>query len=166
MSGTFAISERLICALGRLSSRTQWSISALENFDVSVKKRSTPMMRTASALLTLVIFAGVALSADKADKAANNKMVKGTVKSVDTDTGVLIVNQELKKDGKTQVVDRELSIKPSTHFVIMSGDGKQEADGKDALTLLKRLTGLEGARVAVKCDKDVTPTTVTITLKK
>jgi hypothetical protein len=28
------------------------------------------------------------------------------------------------------------------------------------------LEGVEGARVAVKCDKDVTPTTVTITLKK
>jgi len=53
-----------------------------------------------------------------------------------------------------------------SRFIIMGGDGKQEADGKDALKLLKRLEGVEGARVAVKCDKDVTPTTVTITLKK
>jgi hypothetical protein len=125
------------------------------------------MLRTLSALLALVVFAGAALAADdNVAKQANNKMVKGTVKSVDADTGVLIVNQELKKDGQTQVVDRELSIKATTRFIIMGGDGKQEADGKDALKLLKRLEGVEGARVAVKCDKDVTPTTVTITLKK
>ena len=127
------------------------------------------MLRTLSALLALVVFAGAALAADdNVAKQANNKMVKGTVKSVDADTGVLVVNQELKKDGQTQVVDRELSIKATTRFIIMGGggDGKQEADGKDALKLLKRLEGVEGARVAVKCDKDVTPTTVTITLKK
>ncbi|OAI46677.1 hypothetical protein AYO44_10900 [Planctomycetaceae bacterium SCGC AG-212-F19] len=126
------------------------------------------MIRSACALLTLVVFAGVALSADTdAAKAANNKMVKGTVKSVDSDTGVLIVNQELKgKDGKPQVVDRELSIKPTTHWVITTDDGKQETDGKDGLSLLKRLGGAEGSRVAIKCDKDVTPTVVTITLKK
>ena len=125
------------------------------------------MFRTACALFTLVLFVGAALAADdNVAKAANNKMVKGTVKSVDADAGVLIVNQELKKDGQTQVVDRELSIKASTHFIIMGGEAKQEADGKDALKLLKRLEGVEGARVAVKCDKDVTPTTVTITLKK
>jgi hypothetical protein len=125
------------------------------------------MLRTACALFALVVFAGAALAADdNVAKQANNKMVKGTVKSVDADTGVLVVNQELKKDGQTQVVDRELSIKATTRFIIMGGDGKQEADGKDALKLLKRLEGVEGARVAVKCDKDVTPTTVTITLKK
>jgi len=126
------------------------------------------MIRSALAVLTLVVFAGAALSADtQVDKAANNKMVKGTVKSVDADTGVLIVNQELKgKDGKTQVVDRELSIKANTHWVITTDDGKQETDGKDGLSLLKRLGGGEGSRVAVKCDKDVTPTVVTITLKK
>jgi hypothetical protein len=126
------------------------------------------MIRSALAVLTLVVFAGAALSADtQVDKAANNKMVKGTVKSVDADTGVLIVNQELKgKDGKTQVVDRELSIKSNTHWVITTDDGKQETDGKDGLSLLKRLGGGEGSRVAVKCDKDVTPTVVTITLKK
>src|SRR5262249_19529766 len=119
-------------------------------------------------LFTLVVFAGAALSADQTqvDKAANNKMVKGTVKSVDPDTGVLVVNQELKKDGKTQLVDRELSIKANTHFVIMTDEGKQETDGKDGLSLLKKLGGGEGSRVAIKCDKDVTPTVVTITLKK
>jgi len=125
------------------------------------------MLRTACALFALVVFVGAGLAADdNVAKQANNKMVKGTVKSVDADTGVLVVNQELKKDGQTQVVDRELSIKATTRFIIMGGDGKQEADGKDALKLLKRLEGVEGARVAVKCDKDVTPTTVTITLKK
>ena len=124
------------------------------------------MLRNACAMFTLVLFVGAGLAADDVAKAANNKMVKGTVKSVDADTGVLIVNQELKKDGKTQVVDRELTIKPTTRFVIQSPDGNQEADGKDALKLLKRLDGVEGSRDAVKCDKDVTPTTVTITLKK
>jgi len=124
------------------------------------------MLRTACALVASVIFAGVALSADDPAKAANNKMVKGTIKSVDADLGVLVVNQETKKDGKTQVVDRELSIKPTTHFVVMTGTEKQEADGMDALKLLKRLEGLAGSKVAIKCDKDVTPTTVTITLKK
>ena len=78
------------------------------------------MIRTACALFTLAVFVGTALSADKdVAKAANNKMVKGTVKSFDADSGVLIVNQELTKDGKTQVVDRELTIKDTTRFVII-----------------------------------------------
>ena len=127
------------------------------------------MLRAACALFTLVVFTGVVLSADQnqVGNQANNKMVKGTVKSVDPDTGVLVVNQELKgKDGKAQVVDRELTIKATTHWVITSDDGKQETDGKDGLSLLKKLGGGEGSRVAVKCDKDVTPTTITITLKK
>ena len=126
------------------------------------------MLRTACGLLAVAIFAGFALSADNdVAKQANNKMVKGTVKSVDADTGVLIVNQELKgKDGKAQVVDRELSIKANTHWVFNTADGKQETDGKDGLSLLSKLGGGVGSRVAVKCDKDVTPTTITITLKK
>jgi hypothetical protein len=125
------------------------------------------MIRTACALLSVALFAGFALSADNdVAKQANNKMVKGTVKSMDSDTGVLIVNQELKNNGQTQVVDRELSIKPTTLFVIMGGDAKQEAEGKEGLKLLQRLEGVVGAKVAIKCDKDVTPTTVTITLKK
>jgi hypothetical protein len=118
-------------------------------------------------LLSVAIFAGFALSADNdVAKQANNKMVKGTIKSVDADTGVLIVNQEIKNNGQTQVVDRELSIKPTSLFIIQGPDGKQEAEGTAALKLLQRLEGVQGARVAVKCDKDVTPTTVTITLKK
>jgi len=85
--------------------------------------------------------------------------VKGTIKVVDPAKALLIVNQKLTKDGKTSVVDRELSILPTTAFDI---DGKEYV-GKEAL---QELVGKEGASVQVKCDKDVNVLKVTVKGKK
>ena len=108
------------------------------------------MMRTAFSLLSLVIFIGVATSADQAaaGKAVKAQMVKGTIKTVDPAKNLLIVKQQLK--GET--VDRELSILDTTEFEITIGDVKKEVVGKGCLELL---VGKEGASIQVKCDKDV-----------
>src|SRR6516164_518404 len=127
---------RILCLI---SAPAPFTLSLAGTQPTSFFSKEHLMLRTACALFALVVFVGAGLAADdNVAKQANNKMVKGTVKSVDADTGVLVVNQELKKDGQTQVVDRELSIKATTRFIIMGGggDGKQEADGKDALKLL------------------------------
>jgi hypothetical protein len=50
------------------------------------------MLRTLVAALALVVFAGVGVAADKAQK---NQMVKGTIKSVNVKDGVLIVSQKV-----------------------------------------------------------------------
>jgi hypothetical protein len=122
-------------------------------------QRSIFMMRVVAsvcALAALVLFAAVGTAADKAQK---NQMVKGTIKSVDANKAVLVVNQQVKNEK----VDRELSILDSTEFVIMTGNEKKEATGKEGLLLLE---GKEGASVAVKCDKDVNVLKVTVTIKK
>jgi len=112
------------------------------------------------ALLALVLFVGGAAAADKNKaKAGKNQMVKGTIKSVSVKDGVLVVSQKLKKEA----VDRQLDIKDSTEFVITVGGETQELAGKDGLALLE---GKEGAKVAVKCDKDVNVLKVTVKLKK
>ena len=86
------------------------------------------------------------------------QMVKGTIKSVDFKKNVLVINQKLKND----IVDRELSIEPTTEFVVTKGGTKKEGTGADGLALLE---GLEKANVAVKCDKDVKVLKVTVTVK-
>ena len=86
-------------------------------------------------------------------------VAKGTIKVVDTDKNVLIVNQKVKNE----VVDRELSILESTEFVIMKDGAKQELTGAQGL---KALEGSVGAPVQVKCDKDVNVLKVTVTIKK
>src|SRR5258708_2936799 len=118
--------------------------------------RSIPMMRTACALLGLVIFVG---TGPAADKAAKNQMVKGTIKSVDPAKNLLVVNQKVKNEA----VDRELSILDSTEFAITIGGDTKEYVGKEALQLL---VGKEGASVQVKCDKDVNVLKVTVKAKK
>jgi hypothetical protein len=109
-----------------------------------------------SSCTVLILVAGVGLAADKA---AKNQMVKGTIKVVDLAKNVLIVNQKVKKD----VVERELDIRDTTKFVIMTGKDKKEAVGAEGLKLLE---GKEGASVNVKCDKDVNVLQVTVKLKK
>jgi hypothetical protein len=118
-------------------------------------------MRTVSyALLAFVVFVLAGTASQAADKAAKkNQMVKGTIKSVDVSTDVLVVNQKLK--GAT--VERQLDIRDVTEFVIMTGKEKKEASGKDGLRLLE---GKEGSSVQVKCDKDVNVLKVTVKLKK
>ena len=107
-------------------------------------------------LVTLVLFVGTSVGADKP---AKNQMVKGTIKSVDAATKVLVVNQKVGNE----FVDRELNITDNTAFVITKGDEQQQAVGKDGLRLLE---GQEGASITVKCDKDVNVLKVTVKLKK
>ena len=101
----------------------------------------------ACGLLALFLAVEGGAAADK--KATKNQMVKGTVKTVDTEKDVLVVNQKVKNE----VVDRELSILNTTEFqvTLKSGETKSAA-GRDGLRLLE---GLEGASIAIKCDKDV-----------
>jgi hypothetical protein len=126
-------------------------------------KRSISMLRTigcAGALLALVFLAvGGTVDAAKPKKTKQNLMVKGTIKLVDPAKNLLIVNQKVKQE----TVDRELSISEDTEFVIMKGKDKQEVLGREGLELL---VGKEGARVKVKCDKDVNVLKVTVNLKK
>jgi hypothetical protein len=110
----------------------------------------------ASALVVLALLAGWSHAADKAVK---NQMVKGTIKSVDANKALLIVNQKVKNE----VVDRELDIQDNTEFVFVNGGEKHEAKVKAALLFLE---GKEGSMVQVKCDKDVKPIKVTVTIKK
>ena len=98
------------------------------------------MLRTiVGALFAFVLCAGLAPAADKAQK---NQMVKGTIKSVDADKGVLIVLQKLKNE----TVERQLDITGKTEITV----GDQTVNGPAGLSLLK-----VGASVQVKCDKDV-----------
>ena len=87
-----------------------------------------------------------------------NQMVKGTIKSVDIDKSVLIINQKVKND----VVDRELSIEESTTFIVMIKGEKKEGVGAAGFKLLE---GAKGANVQVKCDKDVKVLSVKATIK-
>lgn len=116
-------------------------------------------MRTiVCALLAVALVAVTGFAADKA-KAKNNQMVKGTIKSIDVKTGVLVVAQKIKNE----TVDRQLEIKDSTEFDITIGTEKKEVAGKEGLALLD---GKIGASVAVKCDKDVNVLKVTVKAKK
>jgi hypothetical protein len=114
------------------------------------------MIGGACTLLAVLAFVG---GGEAGGKAVKNQMVKGTIKSVDPDKSVLVVNQKVKNE----TVDRELSILETTQFVITSGGDKKEATGKAGLDLL---VGKEGSPVNVKCDKDVNVLRVTVKLKK
>ena len=91
---------------------------------------------------------------------AQNKpqMVKGTIKEVQTDKDVLIVNQKVKN----QFVDRELSILNTTEFVVTKGGETKTGTGSAGLKLLE---DAKGASVQVKCDKDVNVLKVTVKIK-
>src|SRR5262249_4906190 len=62
-----------------------------------------------------------------------NQMVKGTVKSIDVKTGVLVVAQQLKGEK----VDRQLDIKATTEFDLTIDGKKVEVSGKEGLEYLK-----------------------------
>jgi hypothetical protein len=111
------------------------------------------------ALVAVALFVSGGTAGDQVGKAVKSQMVKGTIKQVDSARDVLIVNQKLKG----QVVDRELSIRKGTEFVIMTGTQKQEAVGRDGLVLLE---GKEGSQVTIACDKDVNVLKVTVKIKK
>jgi hypothetical protein len=91
---------------------------------------------------------------------ANQKpqMVKGTIKEVQLDKSVLIVNQKVKNE----TVERELSIEATTEFIVMKGGDKQTGTGADGFKLLENA---KGASVAIKCDKDVKVLQVKVTIK-
>ena len=105
-------------------------------------------------LLALAIFVGSGEAGAK-----KNQMVKGTIKSVDVEKNLLVVNQKVKNE----TVDRELSILDSTEFVITKGDQKQELTGAQGL---KAIEDSVGSSVQVKCDKDVNVLKVTVKIKK
>jgi hypothetical protein len=91
-------------------------------------------------------------------QAKKAQMVKGTIKEVQLDKDVLIVNQKVKNE----FVDRELSILNTTEFVVTIKGDKKEATGSAGLKLLENS---KGASVQVKCDKDVNVLKVTVNVK-
>ena len=111
------------------------------------------------ALLACLLSVGLASAQPPAKPAKANQMVKGTVKSVDVKTGVLVVAQDVK----SEKVDRQLSITDNVEWTIKTGGETKTVTGKEGLALI---SGSEGASVQVKCDKDVNVQKVTVTLKK
>ncbi len=109
----------------------------------------------ASAVVGLLLL-GAGTAADKAQK---NQMVKGTIKSVDPEKGVLVINQKVG----TGVVDRELSITSTVEFVITTKDGTKEVTGKEGMYLIEKA---KDASIQVKCDKDVNVLKVTVKIGK
>jgi hypothetical protein len=114
------------------------------------------MMRTAACA---VLALGLLVVAGTTARAANNQMVKGSIKSINADTSVLVVSQKVKDE----VVDRELEILDSTEVEVTTDQGADSAIGKAGLQLL---VGKEGASVKVKCDKDVHVLKVSVMVKK
>jgi hypothetical protein len=116
------------------------------------------MVRIVAVACTLFAFLFL-LSA--ASDGANQKpqMVKGTIKEVQLDKSVLIINQKVKNEN----VDRELSIETTTEFVLKK-KGEQDKTGTGA-DGFKLLDGLKGSSVQVKCDKDVKVLRVTVMVK-
>ena len=112
---------------------------------------------TVCALMAGFALVGAVSAADK--KVKSNQMVKGTIKSVDASTNVLIVDQQVK----SEKVQRELSILPTTEFEITVDGKTSEYNGKEGL---QHLVGKEGAMVQVKCDKDVNVLKVTVKVGK
>ena len=107
-----------------------------------------------------VLAVGLFLSAGSVDaqNTKKNQMVKGTIKTVETDKDVLIVDQKVKNE----TVDRELSITPDVEFTITAKGETKTANGRNGLRMLE---GLEGASVQIKCDKDVNVLTVKVKAK-
>jgi hypothetical protein len=109
---------------------------------------------TCSLFAFLLILNGVSDGAQK----QKNQMVKGTIKSVDLDKSLLIINQKVKDE----VVDRELSIEETTEFIVMIKGEKKQGTGAAGFKLLENA---KGASVQVKCDKDVKVLQVKATVK-
>ena len=117
------------------------------------------MIRTLFACLLSVGLASVVSAQPPTKQTKGNQMVKGTVKSVDVKTGVLVVSQDVKNEK----VDRQLSITPEVEWTIKTGGETKTVTGKEGLALI---AGSEGAIVQVKCDKDVNVQKVTVMIKK
>ena len=95
------------------------------------------------------------VDAQAQQKTKKNQMVKGTIKEVETDKDLLIVDQQVKNEK----VQRELSITPDVEFTITAKGETKTANGRNGLRMLE---GLEGASVQIKCDKDVNVLKVTV----
>jgi hypothetical protein len=91
-------------------------------------------------------------------QAQKAQMVKGTIKEVQLDKDVLIVNQKVKNE----TVDRELSILSTTEFIVTIKGEKKTGTGSAGLKLLENA---KGSSVQVKCDKDVNVLSVKVTIK-
>jgi hypothetical protein len=110
------------------------------------------VLACALAFVGVVALVGVA----NAQTPKQNQMVKGTVKSINVEDGVLIVLQKVKDE----TVERQLDIKGTTEFTLTVGGEKIDLTGKDGLAKLT-----VGSQVQVKCDKDVNVLKVTGTVK-
>jgi hypothetical protein len=110
------------------------------------------------AILAFGLFLSTGSVDAQAQNTKKNQMVKGTIKTVETDKDVLIVNQKVKNE----TVDRELSITPDVEFTITAKGETKIANGRNGLRMLE---GLEGASVQIKCDKDVNVLTVKVKAK-
>jgi hypothetical protein len=116
------------------------------------------MIRLAAIACTLLAVAFLAHVPTEGAMQQKNQMVKGTIKEVQTDKDVLVVLQKVKNES----VDRELSIEPTTEFVVTRAGQTKTATGSNGLKLLE---GAKGAMVQIKCDKDVKVLQVKATIK-
>jgi len=116
------------------------------------------MVRVLAVACTLLAFLFLVSANSEGALNAKAQMVKGTIKEVQVDKNVLIVNQKVKNE----TVVRELSIEPTTEFVVTKAGKKEEGTGANGLRLLE---GLKNANVQVKCDKDVKVLKVTVSVK-
>ena len=135
---------------------------------LDISQGGISMLRTFALALAFVALLGISVGAATADdkstttqKQTKNQMVKGTIKTVDLENSVLIVNQKVKNE----TVERQLDIKDVTEFSITIDKETKSASGKDGLAMLVGKT-FEGASVQVKCDKDVNVLKVTVKLAK
>ena len=117
------------------------------------------MVRILSVAIAMVAFMFVLHGVTDGALVQKAQMVKGTIKEVQLDKNVLVINQKVKNE----LVTRELSIESTTEFVVTIKGEKKEGTGAAGLKLLENA---KDATVAVKCDKDVNVLSVTVTLKK
>ena len=100
-----------------------------------------------SAVLALVLCAGVGLTQDKAKK--KNTIVQGTVKKVDAATGTLTVTIKGKKG--TEPTDKEFKVHDATKVTVFS-EGQEKPKQLTGKEGLKDTEIKEGAKVAVVTD--------------
>jgi hypothetical protein len=118
------------------------------------------MLRISAFACSLFAFVLLIHGATEGAQAQKAQMVKGTVKEVQLDKDVLIVNQKVKNE----FVDRELSILSTTEFVLKIKGETKTGTGSSGFKLLD-IPDAKGAAVQVKCDKDVNVLKVTVTIK-
>ena len=116
------------------------------------------MVRILAVACTLLAFLFLVSAGTEGAVTQKNQMVKGTIKSVDLDKSVLVINQKVKNE----TVDRELSIETTTEFIVTIKGEKKTGTGADGFKLLENA---KGSSVQVKCDKDVKVLQVKVTVK-